>query len=45
MFLESPSTRRKIGKPNNLRIFGNNQTKGTKQDSQGQPRSPMPEGD
>jgi len=44
MFLESPSIGRKIGKPNNLRIFGNNKTKGPKQDSQYQLRSSMSEG-
>jgi len=33
---------RKIGKPNNLNLFGGNKTKGPKHDSQN--RSPMPEG-
>ena len=34
----------KIGKPNNLKVFGSNKTKETKQDSQNQLRSPVSEG-
>ena len=33
---------RKIGKPNNLKVFGSNKTKGPKQDSQNQLKSHMP---
>ena len=32
---------RKIGKPNNLKVFGSNKTKGPKQDRQNQLMSPM----
>ena len=35
---------RKIGKPNNLKVFGSNKNKGPKQDSQNRPRSPIPDG-
>jgi hypothetical protein len=35
---------RKIGKPNNLKVFGSNKTKGTKEDNQNQLRSAMPKG-
>jgi hypothetical protein len=31
-------------KPNNLNVLLSKETKGPKQDSQNQPRSPMPEG-
>jgi hypothetical protein len=34
----------KIGKPNNLKVFGSNKTKEPKQDSQNQLRSPVSEG-
>ena len=36
---------RKVGKPNNLKRFASNKTKGLKQDHQNQLRSPMPEGE
>jgi len=35
---------RKIGKPNNSKVFGSNKTQGPKQDSQNWLRSPMPVG-
>jgi hypothetical protein len=38
---------RKIGKPNNIKVFGSNETKGPKQGNQHwlrSPRSPMSEG-
>ena len=35
---------RKIGRSNNLKVFGINKAKGPKQDSQNQLRSLMPEG-
>jgi hypothetical protein len=35
---------RKIGKPNNFKMFGNNKTKRPKQDSNNQTRSPIYEG-
>ena len=34
----------KIGKPNNLKVFGSNKTKGPKEDNQNQLRSAMPKG-
>jgi hypothetical protein len=48
-FLELPSSSkaqyRNIRKPNNIKVFGNNKTKGPKQDSKNQPlRSYMPQG-
>ena len=48
-FLELPSSGkaqyRNIGKPNHIKVFGSNKTKGPKQDSKNQPlRSYMPEG-
>ena len=35
---------RNIGKPNNLKVFGSNKTKGPKQDSQNRFMLLMPEG-
>jgi len=35
---------RNIGKPNNLKVFGNNKTKGSKQDSQNRLIPPMHDG-
>jgi len=35
---------RQIGKPNNIKAFGSNKTKGPKQDSQNWQRSSMPTG-
>jgi len=32
----------KIGKPNNLKVFGSNKTKGQKQENQNLRKSPMP---
>ena len=47
-FPEEPSLgiaqNRKIGKANNLKVFGSNKTKGPKQDYQNWLRSPMSEG-
>jgi hypothetical protein len=42
--LQVPARSRKIGKPNNVKIFRSNKTKGHKQDRQNQLRSPMPDG-
>ena len=35
---------RNFEKPNNLKVFGTNQTKGPKQDSQNRSRQPIPDG-
>jgi hypothetical protein len=35
----------KIGKPNNLKVFGSIKTKEPKQDSHNRPLSPMPAGE
>jgi hypothetical protein len=40
----SYSYNQKVGKPNNLNVFVSKLTKGSKQDSQNRPRSPIPEG-
>ena len=42
--LDQVRSNRKIGKTNNLKVFGSNKTKGHKQDSQNRLWSPMPEG-
>jgi hypothetical protein len=35
---------RNIGRPNNLKVFGSNKTKGPKHNNQNLQKSPMPEG-
>ena len=43
-FYQVRSKSKKIGKPNNYKVFESNKTKGPKQDIQNQLRSRMPEG-